>query len=231
VTPNDPAGGYFQIAITDVGQDRVGVTTYVASDSSIIFDAFGTTDPGASLNYFFAAAPGQRYRLLVAYGTYDFLYKVPFRYTVKATYTKLNDVYEPNDSRAAAKPITLGMPINAFATTGYTTGHAGYANGRLNPMLTTDWYKVEATAGMLKATVENAAADVRIGLFVYDSLGVERGRADSVTYGAGATLTVPIMAGTSYVQVVAVDLSPFTAGTGTTVSPSLTMPYTLTVSQ
>jgi hypothetical protein len=85
---------------------------------------------------------------------------------------------------------------------------------------------------MLKATVENTAADVRIYLFVYDNLGTERARADSITYGAGASATVAMaVAGTYYVQVLAGDQGPISAAPRAAVSPSFTMPYTLTVSQ
>jgi hypothetical protein len=231
VAPNDPAGGYFQVAITDVGPDKIGATTFAASDNTIILDPLGAADQGASLNLFFAAAPGQHYRVRIAYGTYDFLYKQPFRYTIKATYTKVSDAYEPNDTRASARPIALGTPISAFSFAGFTTGHAGFANGTHGAAPTADWYKVDAAAGMLKATVENTAGDLRIGLFVYDSLGTERGRADSVTFGAGASLMVPTMAGSYFVQVVSGDQGPVAAGASANVSPSFTTPYTLTVTQ
>ncbi|HXU83458.1 MAG TPA: PPC domain-containing protein [Polyangia bacterium] len=232
VAPNDPAGGYFQVALTDVGPDKVGVTTYAASDNTIILDGYGGPDPGASVNVFFAAAPGQRYRLLVSYGSYDFLYKMPFRYTIRATYTKVNDTFEPNDTRAAARPIALGTPITAFLFAGFITGHAGFENGKMGSAPTADWYKVEASAGMVKATVDNTAGDVRTVVFIYDSLGTERARADSVTYGAGASATVAMaVAGTYYVQVLAGDQGPISAAPRAAVSPSFTVPYTLTVSQ
>jgi hypothetical protein len=231
VAPDDPAGGYFQVGITEVANDRVGVTTYAATDNTIILDGFAPADPGASTNLFFAAAPGQHYRLLIVYGGYDFQYKLPFRYTIKATFTKITDAYEPNDTRAAARSITLGTPITAHAFAGFTTGHAGFSNGRLGPTPTADWYKVEVTGSMLKATVENTASDVRIALFAYDSLGTERSRADSVTLGAGASVMIPATPGTYYLQVFAADQGPAAAGPGLTVSPSFTMPYTLTVTQ
>ena len=231
VAPDDPAGGYFQVAVTDVGDGRVGITTYAASDNGIILDAFGAPDQGGSANAFFAAAPGQHYRILISQGTYDFLYKQPFRYTIKASYTKINDTYEPNDTRAAAKPISVGTPISAYAFGGFTTGHTGVANTRLGAVPTADWYKVEITGAMLKATVENTAGDVHIALLAYDSLGVEKARADSNTLGAGTSVMIPATAGTYYIQVLAGEPGPVAANAGLTVSPSFTMPYTLTVTQ
>jgi hypothetical protein len=231
VTPADPAGGYFQVAITDVGPDKIGVTTYAASDNSVILEPFGAPDPGASINLFLAAAPGQHYRLLVAYGTYDFLFKQPFRYTIKATFTKVNDAYEPNDTRATAKPITVGVPITAFSFAGFTTGHSGYDNGKQGGAPTADWYKVDLAAGMLKATVENTASDVRVLFALYDGLGTERIRSDGLTYGAGASLTFAATAGTYFLAVQAGDQGPVSAANRASVSPSFTMPYTLTVSQ
>src|SRR6185436_6119746 len=169
--------------------------------------------------------------LLVAYGTYEFLYKNPFRYTIKATYTKVNDAYEPNDNRSAARPVTLGTPISALSFAGFVTGHAGFNDGRFGPLPTADWYKVEAATGMLKVTVDNAASDVRIWLFAYDGLGTERGRADSVTAGAGASVMVPAMAGPYYIQIQAGEQGPASAGRGLTLPPSFSTPYTLTVTQ
>jgi hypothetical protein len=232
VAPNDPAGGYFQVAVTDVGPDKVAVTTYAASDNTIILNQFAPPDPGGSANFFFSTAPGQRYRLLVAYGNYEFSFKNPFRYTIKATYTKVTDAYEPNDTRATARPITLGTPITALLFAGFTTGHGNFNDGHLGALPTTDWYKVEVpAAGIVKATVENAATDVRVFVSIHDPLGNEKVR-EIGGMGGGASATFMMATpGSHYVQVFAIDPGPTSAAAGLTVSSSFTMPYTLTVTQ
>lgn len=232
VAPNDPAGGYFQIAVTDVGPDKLSVTTYAASDNTVILNQLYPPDVGGSANLFFAAAPGQRYRILVGYGNYEFAYKMPFRYTIKATYTKVNDSYEPNDTRPMARPITLGMPITALLFAGFTTGHGGFNDGHLGQLPTTDWYKVEVpAAGIVKATVENAAIDVRVVLSIHDPLGNERTREIGGAGGGSSATFMMATPGTHYIQVAAFDQGPISAGGGQMVSASFTMPYTLTVTQ
>jgi hypothetical protein len=226
----DTAGGYYQIALTDVGElGRVGVTLYAASDNTVVLEPLASLNLGSSVFLHFSAAPGQRYRVLVNSGP-DF--KTPFRYTVTATYTKIDDPYEPNDSRAAAKPIAVGTPITAYLHAGFKTGHIIYDNGRIGPTATDDFYKVTLGPGMVTAVVDNAASDLRVVLTVYDGLGTQRGQADSSNGGAGARVMIPVMTpGDHYVLVSAFGNGPLSAAPGQTPSPSLTMPYQLTVTQ
>jgi hypothetical protein len=228
----DPAGGYFQIAVTDVGDARLNLATYAASDNTLVLEPFGSSTLGASMFMYFAAAPGQHYRVRVSYAGYDFEFKTPSRYTIKATYTPLPDSYEPNDTRADAKAIPLGTPITAYAVGTFTTGHVSYADGRTGAPATYDWYKVDAAAGKLQATVQNSAGDVGILVILYDALGTERVRMDSTNAGAGASaMLATVSPGTYYILVLATGNGPQSAGPGMAVAPSFTTPYTLTVSQ
>src|SRR5439155_19376766 len=127
---------------------KVGVTTYAASDKTIILEGFIPPYYGGSAFSFFAAAPGQHYRVLISHGGAGYEWRAPFRYTIKATYTKLNDSYEPNDNRAASRSITVGQPITAYSFAGFTTGHTVNGDWRVGSEPTSDWYKVDVAAGM-----------------------------------------------------------------------------------
>jgi len=99
-------------------------------------------------------------------------------------------------------------------------------------MPTTDWYKVEVpAAGIVKATVENAAIDVRVVVGIHDPLGNERAREIGGVGGGSSATLMMATPGTHYIQVAAFDQGPISAGAGQMVSASFTMPYTLTVTQ
>jgi hypothetical protein len=221
--------GYFQVSLVDVGAERLRAQFFTASDNNLIHDPL-LGNVGGSLFFYFSAAPGQKYRVQLARLP---PLTAPFRYTVRVAFTAVNDVYEPNDTRATAATITAGVPATAYMFSGFTVGQIPGWIGRQGEPPYADWYKVTLAPGTATIKVENAAADVRPVISFYDSLGRENtvGRGDG-GWGAGTTATVPIPTADTY-HVLVTNFPPgsMAAGVGMTVSPSFTMPYTITVSQ
>jgi hypothetical protein len=219
----DLAGGYYTAAVSDVGDGRVEVKVYTASDNANLLDNAYTTERGASLSFFWAAAPGQKYRISVArFQVAD----APFKYTFKADYTKVSDAFEPNDTRDQARPIALGTPVSAAL-------FAGHKGQEVAATAFEDWYQATLASGKLTVKLENVPTDVRAEVRLVDPAGQPLDpRAQSLDAGAGLTLTRDALPAGTYKVVVAIyAVAPLTAGRGMTVPDSYTRSYKLTVTQ
>jgi hypothetical protein len=221
--PSDPAGGYVQVAVTNVGNGYIQTNTYAASDNGEILQAYAA-NKGQSVNYFFSVAPGQTYRIAFT----DWVsVEGAFAYTLQATYTAIADAYEPNDTVDQAKAITVGTPIQAYLFAGFTAG------GTFDADSMDDWYQFTAAAGNITVTLSNVPTDTTMEMSVHgpdkSQLG---GLAYNTTAGANVTATrTAATAGTYYVRVgrwVGVGKA---AGIGSTVPDRFTRPYTLSVTQ
>jgi hypothetical protein len=220
----DPGGGYFQGAVTGVGTaGAVHVSIYSTADDGII-RTIDLAAAGQGTFFYWSASPGQTYRVLVyeagpATGT--------FPYTLTLTYHKVDDPYEPNDTRDDPAPIALGAPVTAFFFTGYVYSQIAAADQ--------DWYSVELAAGTVTLNVGNVPSDLRMQVQLLDST-----RAPQTTFvglGAGSdvhgTFTVPAGAAGTYYFIV----QPFSfvvgssSGAGPVPPDSFTRPYTLKVTQ
>jgi hypothetical protein len=217
----DVAGGYYAIAIDDVGAGYADLKMYAVSDNGEIDHEY-TDSAGASLRAFLAAAPGQQYRITVgSFSGFD----LPFKYTLKATYTKVVDSYEPNDTRATAKPITLGTPVTA-------TLFAGYRSATLDPDEYQDFYTLTLAAGTVTAKLADIPSDVYGDLKVLDADGNEVDHSYSSTMGANVTITMKaVTAGVHFVRAGIFTAPPDGAGKGIMLPDHFTHPYTLTVQQ
>jgi hypothetical protein len=180
----DPAGGYYEGSVTNVGAGNIDVKVYSASDNSAILQSTYTTTDGASLYFYWAAAPGQVYRLAVSkFSAWD----APYRYTLKASYTKINDANEPNDTRDMAKTIALGTE---------TTGlfYSGFKGMKIADTEYEDWYAVTLEAGKtVTIKVLDVATNVRpqVELFDPDSTEVNDAGMYNITPGGSINVTAP----------------------------------------
>jgi hypothetical protein len=220
----DPAGGYYQGSVTDVGDGTLEVKVYSATDNSEIVGSNYTTDAGASLFFYWAAAPGQKYRLAVSrFGGFT----NPYRYTLKASYTKVNDSYEPNDTRDMARPLTLGAPLMAYF-------FSGFRGKDIKAEEYQDWYSVTLAAGRASFKVESVPMNVRPQIKVYDAAGGMVAVADSYNVTPGGSIITSAMIETPGMHRVVIDVfsvEPEAGAKAMTVPESFTHPYTLTVSQ
>jgi hypothetical protein len=220
---SNPAGGYYQGAITDVGAGTVDVKVYTASDNAPLLQGTFTVDAGASLFFYWAAAPGQTYRVAVAPFN---PFSGAFLYTFKATYTAVTDAYEPNDTAAQAKPIAVGTPISAL----FFTGHKA---ATITPDEWKDFYSFDLAAGMVTIKIDQVPSMVRPEVELYDGAGNRIGpaRMFNNTPGGNIDVTTAVARGPHRLEVRIFTLAPDTADEGMMVPDHFTKPYRLTVSQ
>jgi hypothetical protein len=221
----DLAGGYVVLSFTEVGiTGSLDVFLYSATDNSLI-DEFYTGTAGASLSGYLAVAPGVTYRVQVK----RFAGQTPLPYKMLATYTALADVYEPNDTKATAKPIAVGTPITAFQS-------SGYIGDPYDAAAFADWYSVPLAAGMVTIKMTNVPTDIRGGVHLFDPEGVQVDEATMIDAGANVTLTpaTPVLAGTYTIQVLPYAGGPPASDMSLPAAPPpdhFTRPYTLMVTQ
>jgi hypothetical protein len=220
----DLAGGYYKGSLTDVGEGTLEVKVYSASDNSEILSGAYTTDNGASLYFYWAAAPGQKYRVAV---TKFAVWNKPYKYTLTAGYTKVNDTFEPNDTRDAAKPLTLGAPVMAYF-------FSGFKGKEIKGEEYQDWFSVTLATGMASIKLENVPTDVRPQIKLLDPTGAMVGVADNYNVTPGGSIITKAMiemAGPHRVVVDVFSVEPAAAAKAMAVPDSFTHPYSLTVSQ
>jgi hypothetical protein len=218
----DPSGGYFQVAITNVGDFAPYAALYAVSDNGEI-DSWYADSRGQNLAFYFAAAPGQKYRVKIS--AFAEVGMAPARYTFAATYTKVDDKHEPNDTRETAKPATVGMALNGYV-------FAGFRGAKINDADLDDWFQVNLAAGMVTVRLENVPTDTTADLSLYDSTGKRLENTYGSNKGASLTLMVPnLTAGTYHVKVGVFGGHTEAVGRGTMVTDSFTRPYTLTITQ
>jgi len=219
--PSDPAGGFVTLVLGNVGEGTISARVYAVSDSGQVTSQF-TTTRGQTLNAFFAAAAGHKYRIEVA----DFTgWSVPYRYDLTASYTRADDAFEPNDTRAVAKPITLDAAVRASLFAGFTSGDA------IAAALYSDWYAVMLTAARVTVRLEDVPTNIAPEVQLFDASGeVDRGtnptRGGSVVLGTAATT-----AGPHLVRVGVFAGPPEAEGKGALLPDHFTRRYRLTVTQ
>jgi hypothetical protein len=220
----DPAGGYYQGSLTNVGSGLVEAKVYSATDNSLVLQNTYTTDVGGSLYFYWAAAPGQKYRVAVSNFS---AWSTPIKYSLKATYQKVNDTFEPNDTRETAKALTLGTAVMPYFFT-------GFRNGDIKPEEYQDWFSVMLGAGMVTVKVENVPTNVRPQVKLLDPNGAEVDLPDRYNVTPGGSINSSVMITTAGMYRVVIDIftvEPEAAAKEMTVPDSFTRPYTLTVTQ
>jgi|CXWL01.1.fsa_nt_gi hypothetical protein len=226
--PADVTGGYVQVKLTNVGNGTIRGNVFSVADNAEIFNAY-PANAGANLSLFFAAKAGEKYRLAIKN---IFSVASPYKYTMQSTYTKVVDIYEPNDTRASAKPMVLATPINATLFAGHSGGNAPEDDAYA------DWYSMTLAANKaVQLKLENVPTSLNGHVLLYDSAGTEIAGKYSANEGASVTLDVPMAdipaAGTYYVLVKKIFQTGAGApsGKGDTVPTHFTSAYKLTVTQ
>jgi hypothetical protein len=176
-TPDDAAGGSMKISLTNVGLGDVDVKIFAAADNGLITEQYADNQ-GASLTVWFAAAKSQKYRVVVS----DFSgFPAEYKYTLQADYTKVNDTFEPNDTQATAKPLTVGTLVNAFMFT-------GYKGATIDETEFPDWYSVALTGTSITVSAESIPTDLTIWVELFDSGGTSMQYEIGANEGASKTL-------------------------------------------
>ena len=213
--PNDMTGGFVQMQLTHVGNGTIQGSIYAVSDNGEIRNEYSSGD-GANLSLFFSAKAGAKYRVAIEN---IFAADSPYKYTMQTTYTKVVDMYEPNDTRADAKAITLGTSVNGTLFAGFSSGSApgddDYA----------DWFSVTLAANKaVQVKLENVPTSLNGHLVLYDNAGAEVASLYSANEGASVTLDVTAnkisTAGTYYVLAKKIFVTGDAAGKGDVYPPT-----------
>ncbi len=220
VAPNDSAGGYIKIDVTNVstvaGPEG---TIFSAADNGQVFSKY-EADVGKNLSMWAAVAPGATYRFEI----HPFASDRNMSYDLGLSYTPFVDTFEPNNRKEDAKAITVGTAIQAsFAA---VSANAEFTDGDAE-----DWFKTTVGAGTATIKVSNVASDYGCDVEAYDATGTKIGENYSTTPGANCQLDlVSLLAGEIKLNVHGFASKPPRGGSGT-VSPTYTSQYTLLVSQ
>jgi hypothetical protein len=219
----DAAGGYYQASITDVGDGALTVRLYSASDNGQIHVV--QSQRGMSLGFYWAGAPGQKYHVAVsrASGT------LPFKYMLKVVYAKIDDPFEPNDTRETPRMLALGTPVMAYFFTGFKTYQIQSAEYE-------DWFSLELAPGVATVKIEGVAANARLQFRVFDATNAPVNPMGNTAAAAGADVNgmFPVMTAGTYRIVVGhygSIASATASGTGAMIPESYTRPYKLTVAE
>jgi hypothetical protein len=226
-SPADPAGGYFAGALTDVGPGTIEVKVYSASDNAALLENVQSLDEGGSVYFYWAAAPGQTYRVAVGrFGGGS----TPFAYSFTASYTAVVDAFEPNDVKAQAAMIAPGSAVSArmFA------GHRAKLVTREEYF---DWYRFQASAGTVTVAIDEVPSNVSLLVELQGPAGSainpSRGQEFNDTAGGSIMATFPVGAGAHHLRVELWANRTDTAAQVSTprVPDNFTKSYRLTVSQ
>ena len=219
----DLAGGYFQASLTDVGAGTVAVEVASARDNAAFLRGTFTNTPAASLFFFWAAAPGETYRIAVSRFSSA---SGPFRFTLRANYTRLPDPFEPNDDRNAAKALSLGVVHEALFFAGHQTESVAATDF-------SDWYSVTLASGPVSVKLQGVPTTVRpeVELFDASNTSVSAAAMYNNTPGGDLATGATVRAGAHRLVVRIFALAPDTAGKVTTLPDNFMRPYRLTVSQ
>jgi hypothetical protein len=193
--PAHPAGGYFTGALTEVGPGTIEVKVYSASDNAALLDNAQSLDEGGSVYFYWAAAPGQTYRIAVGrFGGGN----QPFRYTLTASYTAQSDMFEPNDVKEQAAMITPGTAVSArmFA------GHRAKLVSREEYF---DWYRFQAAAGTVTVNIGDVPSNVSLLVELQgpggSAINAASGQEFNDTAGGSIRATFPVSAGVHHLRV------------------------------
>jgi hypothetical protein len=220
----DLAGGYYQGSLTNIGATDVQAQVYSARDNSLVLDNNYNLDQGGSLYFYWAAAPGEKYRVAVSKFA---VLNQPARYTFKAVYSKLDDTFEPNDTRETAKALVLSTPVMAFF-------FSGFRGGDIKAEEYQDWFSVTLAAGPTTIKVDNVATDVLPQVTLLDPMGDTVAVSDNYNLTPGGSLNAKATittAGSYRVMIDTFSIQPDAANRSMAVPDSFKRPYTLTVSQ
>lgn len=218
--PDDVTGGYFKISVVDVGDCLLKLEVRLADNSERVSTKSG--DKRAWLYSYFAAAPNQKYLVLVQRGSgNDF----PCDYKVVAHYQRVDDTFEPNDTLGTAKRVNLDEPIQAYL-------FAGYESVPIPKEDFHDWYEVKLEAGDISVELSDIPVLTSTELSLYGPSGDGTLRQQTSVDEPGNGFTHPIAEdGTYFIRVGHGTLAPTMNDDSLAALHHFTEPYTLLVTQ
>jgi hypothetical protein len=220
--PAKSAGGYIIVSATDVGANGDILLEAFSGADNGSFHKVGSNTDGGNVYFYFNAKPGATFRVSVTKYS-DVNAANP--YTFEAAYTEVPDLYEPNDLRTQATPITLGTPVEAYLFAGWETS-TGIPDEAWQ-----DWYKLNLAAGPTTILMSIVAADHDGDITLFDSVGTQIATTGSNTDGSSVQLEHTVATAGNYFVRITPYSPPMTKENGVNVPKYLSLPYTLTVTQ
>jgi hypothetical protein len=143
------AGGYFTASVTTATQTTPGLLVDVGTEqASWNIYARDALNP---VRLYWASLPGIEWNVRTRQGTTDG--GEPLPYDISVTWTPVTDAFEPNNTQADAKPITLGTPIQALLVGPKKPGVSGSES--------VDYYRFTQTAAKrVRVRLTNAPSSV-----------------------------------------------------------------------
>ena len=216
--PTAPYGGVVTVTATPEDQSgRLDVVVRAQSDHGVIVDG-PFPDDGETVELWFSAMPGQRYRIMVDNHTGS------AGYDLAIDWQPTFDCYEPNQTRDEAKAIPLGT-IEALMVAGYVDGDDP------DESAFSDWYRLQLDNGEVTVEVHDGPFDVAHRVRLVDSDGQEVDDDWTVEDGAAVGFSTDVTAGEYYVQVTAWSGNAPSRGSDDALGDNITRPYALTVTQ
>jgi hypothetical protein len=221
--PSGAAGGYFTVKVDNVGTGAIDVTGYATTDNGQVFEYYADNQ-GESVHLFFPAIGGAKYLVELK----DFSgFPAEYKYTFTASYTAVNDTNEPNDTRATAKPMTVGATgVSGFLFSGFKMG--------ASPLATDydDYFSVTLAAGDTTVSLAPAPSNLCGQVFLLDSTGAEVASKFCDNPGQSLNFVAPGVTAGSYFVRATVFLIPDSITAKGDVPPNnYVSAYTLTVTQ
>jgi len=148
--PNDAAGGYVKVELTNVRDTSIAVKAYAQATNREVLSTYSATE-GESVLAYFTVAPGEKYNVVVE----EFTGRDVAMFDMKVVYVAFDDAYEANQTRDAAKNIAAGATVSALLVP--IAGPADATDADVD-----DWYKVELPAGKASVALENIPTNMTV---------------------------------------------------------------------
>lgn len=220
--PEDDRGGVATVSITEVGPNGdTSLALWAAADDGE-FHSTGTNTEGASVYFYFDAAPGSTFRLVVT-GYLQVTEPNPYRLTID--YHQVPDEHEPNQTRGQATAIEVDTDVEGYLFAGWNNS-TGIPDEDWY-----DWYSVELEAGDTSFLLDVMAADIDHEIVLYNPIGTQIDSEGTNTEGSSVLLEHEVPEAGTYFVRVNPYIAPATQGNSLDVPEYATTPYTLTVTQ
>ncbi|HEY6723303.1 MAG TPA: hypothetical protein VI197_04700 [Polyangiaceae bacterium] len=220
--PEDDRGGVASVSITEVGPNGdTNVELWAAADDGE-FHSTGSNTEGASVYFYFNAAPGATFRLVV---TKYLQVTEPNPYRLTVDYDQVPDEHEPNQVRGEAVAIEVDEDVEGYLFAGWINS-TGVAEEDWY-----DWYSVELEAGETSFLVDVMASDIDHEIVLYDPIGTQITSEGTNTEGSSVLLEHEVPEAGKYFVRVNPYIPPDTLGNSLDTPEYASTPYTLTITQ
>ncbi len=226
-TPADPVqGGVVLVKVTDVAPNGVIQFSLLSSAENGSLQTSAGTPPGVGGSLWVTTQAATTFRIVVRQNSGNISDLGPYTYTLRADYTGVPDLNEPNDQRNQATPLSVGTPMHGYMFAGWSSADTHDFG------IWDDWYKVTLSAGTANIALSDFPSELSPNVVLFAAQGNGAAQtSQSGPAGSNLTLTPTVAAGDYYIFVSLPDprQTAGTYSTGSSIPHYATQPYTLTV--